>query len=442
MGLEVTSNGDPGQKNAAQVSPGNHLGSDADVVGSSHNELAVISDIGIDSGDWLELMEHGRRRGELTTEDIIEVLRDVELTPEMIDVVRQLIENEGIHLDQSFELDDSGELRRPSFSDGSARRDRIERSAVRDQRSNGDGSQDAVRLYLQEISKISLIDAETERSLGRRIAEGQEALEALNALGEDGPRLERQRLQRLIRNGNRAREDLTQANLRLVVSIAKRYARASMPLADAIQSGNIGLMKAVERFDYTRGFKFSTYATWWIKQAISRAVAEESRNIRVPAHTMESINRAIRVQRELLQRLQREPTIDEIARELGEPARKVADYFSLAADTTSLDQPTREDSDVTFADNLASLDPVDPSDGIAVTDLREAVRAILNELTPREQEVMRMRFGLDGQDGATLEEVGQTFNITRERVRQIEVRTLFRLRHVANSRLLRQYVDD
>lgn len=442
MGLEVTSNGDPGQKNAAQVSPGNHLGSDADVVGSSHNELAVISDIGIDSGDWLELMEHGRRRGELTTEDIIEVLRDVELTPEMIDVVRQLIENEGIHLDQSFELDDSGELRRPSFSDGSARRDRIERSAVRDQRSNGDGSQDAVRLYLQEISKISLIDAETERSLGRRIAEGQEALEALNALGEDGPRLERQRLQRLIRNGNRAREDLTQANLRLVVSIAKRYARASMPLADAIQSGNIGLMKAVERFDYTRGFKFSTYATWWIKQAISRAVAEESRNIRVPAHTMESINRAIRVQRELLQRLQREPTIDEIARELGEPARKVADYFSLAADTTSLDQPTREDSDVTFADNLASLDPVDPSDGIAVTDLREAVRAILNELAPREQEVMRMRFGLDGQDGATLEEVGQTFNITRERVRQIEVRTLFRLRHVANSRLLRQYVDD
>lgn len=442
MGLEVTSNGDPGQENAAQVSPGNHLGSDADVVGSSHNELAVISDIGIDSGDWLELMEHGRRRGELTTEDIIEVLRDVELTPEMIDVVRQLIENEGIHLDQSFELDDSGELRRPSFSDGSARRDRLERSAVRDQRSNGDGSQDAVRLYLQEISKISLIDAETERSLGRRIAEGQEALEALNALGEDGPRLERQRLQRLIRNGNRAREDLTQANLRLVVSIAKRYARASMPLADAIQSGNIGLMKAVERFDYTRGFKFSTYATWWIKQAISRAVAEESRNIRVPAHTMESINRAIRVQRELLQRLQREPTIDEIARELGEPARKVADYFSLAADTTSLDQPTREDSDVTFADNLASLDPVDPSDGIAVTDLREAVRAILNELAPREQEVMRMRFGLDGQDGATLEEVGQTFNITRERVRQIEVRTLFRLRHVANSRLLRQYVDD
>jgi RNA polymerase primary sigma factor len=215
-----------------------------------------------------------------------------------------------------------------------------------------------------------------------------------------------------------------------------------MPLADAIQSGNIGLMKAVERFDYTRGFKFSTYATWWIKQAISRAVAEESRNIRVPAHTMESINRAMRVQRELLQRLQREPTINEIARELGEPARKVADYFSLAADTTSLDQPTREDSDVTFADNLASLDAVDPSDGIAVTDLREAVRSILDELAPREQEVMRMRFGLDGKEGATLEEVGQTFNITRERVRQIEVRTLFRLRHVANSRLLRQYVDD
>ena len=442
MGIEVTSDGDPGQIDATQVSPGNSLGEGANSFGRSRDGLATILEIGIDSGDWQELMEHGRRRGELTTEDIVEVLRDVELTPELIDVVRQLIESEGIHLDQSFELDDSGELRRPSFSEGSARRDRIERSAVREQRGSGDGSQDAVKLYLQEISKISLIDAETERSLGRRIAEGQEAQEALNALGEEGPRLEKQRLQRLIRNGTRAREDLTQANLRLVVSIAKRYARSSMPLADAIQSGNIGLMKAVERFDYTRGFKFSTYATWWIKQAISRAVAEESRNIRVPAHTMESINRAMRVQRELLQRLQREPTINEIARELGEPARKVADYFSLAADTTSLDQPTREDSDVTFADNLASLDAVDPSDGIAVTDLREAVRSILDELAPREQEVMRMRFGLDGKEGATLEEVGQTFNITRERVRQIEVRTLFRLRHVANSRLLRQYVDD
>lgn len=430
MGAHVAVEGEPVQGDADQGIPG------ADA------SLANVSDPDIDVSEWQELLEHGRRRGELITEDIIEVLREIELTPELIDAVRQAIEAEGIRLDQSFELDDSGELRRPHYADSPANRGGAGRSSKRDTSRHSDATNDAVKLYLQEISKIPLIDADTEKTLGRRITQGQEAQLALDELGDDGPRLEKQRLLRLIRNGARAREDLTQANLRLVVSIAKRYVRSSMPLADAIQSGNIGLMRAVERFDYTRGFKFSTYATWWIKQAISRAVAEESRNIRVPAHTMEGINRALRVQRELSQRLQREPTIEEIARELGESERKVADYFSLAADTTSLDQPTRDDSDVTFADNLASPDAVDPSDSIAVTDLREAVRAILLDLPPREQEVMRMRFGMNGQEGATLEEVGQAFNITRERVRQIEVRTLFRLRHVATSRALRQYVDE
>lgn len=398
---------------------------------------------GVDPAEWSDLLQRGRDIGALTTEEIVEVLRFVELTPEIIDSVRLAVEAHGIAVDQSFELDDSGELRRPNYVD-SLRRERAGRVPAReDRRSSGhDASQDAVKLYLNEISRIPLIDAVQEKILGRRIAEGQTAQRALDELGETIGPSERQRLERLQRAGVRAREEMTQANLRLVVSIAKRYVRASMPLADAIQSGNIGLMKAVERFDHTRGFKFSTYATWWIKQAISRAVAEESRNIRVPAHTMENINRAMKVQRDLLQRLQREPTLAEIARELGETPRKVQEYFSLAADTTSLDQPTRDDSDTTFADNLASPDSGDPSDGIAVTDLREAVRAILRELPEREQEVMRMRFGLDGEEGATLEEVGQAFNITRERVRQIEVRTLFRLRHVATSRALHQYVDD
>lgn len=393
----------------------------------------------VDPDEWENLLGLGRRRGALTTEDIVDVLRSVELTPEIIDSVRRAIEVCGIDVDQSFELDDSGELRRPNYGD-SARRERNGR--VSSDRLGHESTQDAVKLYLHEISRIPLIDAAQERILGRRIAQGLAAQRVLDEAGETGDRSERQRLERAVRIGLRAREEMTQANLRLVVSIAKRYVKASMPLADAIQSGNIGLMKAVERFDHTRGFKFSTYATWWIKQAISRAVAEESRNIRVPAHTMESINRAMKVQRELLQRLQREPTVAEIAQELGESPRKVEEYFRLAADTTSLDQPTRDDSDTTFADNLASPDSGDPSDGIAVTDLRDAVRAILLELPEREQEVMRMRFGLDGEDGATLEEVGQAFSITRERVRQIEVRTLFRLRHVAASRALDQYVDD
>lgn len=398
---------------------------------------------GVDPAEWAELLRRGRDIGALTTEEIVEVLRFVELTPEIIDSVRLAVEAHGIAVDQSFELDDSGELRRPSYVD-SLRRERVGRVPAReDRRTSGhDAGQDAVKLYLNEISRIPLIDVVQEKILGRRIAEGQAAQRTLDDIGGTIGTSERQRLERLQRAGVRAREEMTQANLRLVVSIAKRYVRASMPLADAIQSGNIGLMKAVERFDYTRGFKFSTYATWWIKQAISRAVAEESRNIRVPAHTMENINRAMKAQRDLLQRLQREPTIAEIARELGETPRKVQEYFSLAADTTSLDQPTRDDSDTTFADNLASPDSGDPSDGLAVTDLREAVRAILRELPEREQEVMRMRFGLDGEEGATLEEVGQAFNITRERVRQIEVRTLFRLRHVATSRALDQYVDD
>jgi RNA polymerase primary sigma factor len=215
-----------------------------------------------------------------------------------------------------------------------------------------------------------------------------------------------------------------------------------MPLADAIQSGNIGLMKAVEKFDYTRGFKFSTYATWWIKQAISRAVAEESRNIRIPTHAMENINRALRVQRELTQLNQREPTIIEISKALGESPDRVAEYFSLAADTTSLDQATRVDGDSTIGDHIAATDVGDPSGGIELEDMREAMRAVLDELPERERDVMKMRFGLDGDQGATLEEVGKAFDITRERVRQIEVRALFRLRHVASGRALRNFVED
>jgi RNA polymerase primary sigma factor len=296
-------------------------------------------------------------------------------------------------------------------------------------------------MYLFEISRIPLLNASEERILGRRITEGIEAEVELAALPEDASSVDRKRLQRVAKKGRQARDDLTQANLRLVVSIAKRYTKTSMPLADAIQSGNIGLMKAVERFDYTKGFKFSTYATWWIKQAISRAVADETRNIRIPTHTMESINRAQRMQRELLQQLQREPTLSELAAAMGESTEKVSSYLSLAAGTTSLDQPTRDDSDLTLADNLAATDVVDPGDSIEVEGMREAVRDILKELSEREQAVMRMRFGLDGREGATLEEVGKAFNITRERVRQIEVRTLFRLRGSAGSQALRHFVD-
>lgn len=395
---------------------------------------------GIDQAEWAALIAFGQRQGELSTEDIVDALRDIELSPEVIDAVRSAIEHIGIRVDQSFELDDSGELRRPSLN-GSKEKVPAKR-VVRTGRATDDSGQDAIRMYLQEISRIALLTADEEKVLGRKIVLGVEAQSELESLGDAVSTLDRRRLQRVIDQGRRAREDLTNANLRLVVSIAKRYTKVSMPLADAIQSGNIGLMKAVEKFDYTRGFKFSTYATWWIKQAISRAVAEESRNIRIPTHAMENINRAIRVQRELTQLNQREPTMIEIAKALGESPERVAEYFRLAADTTSLDQPTRGDGDSTVADLIAATDAVDPSGGLELDDMREAMRTVLNELPEREREVVKMRFGLGNEQGATLEEVGQAFNITRERVRQIEVRTLYRLRHVASGRALRNFVDD
>jgi RNA polymerase primary sigma factor len=395
---------------------------------------------GIDQAEWAALIAFGQRQGELSTEDIVDALRDIELSPEVIDAVRSAIEHIGIRVDQSFELDDSGELRRPSLN-GSKEKVPAKR-VVRAGRATDDSGQDAIRMYLQEISRIALLTADEEKVLGRKIVLGVEAQSELESLGDAVSTLDRRRLQRVIDQGRRAREDLTNANLRLVVSIAKRYTKVSMPLADAIQSGNIGLMKAVEKFDYTRGFKFSTYATWWIKQAISRAVAEESRNIRIPTHAMENINRAIRVQRELTQLNQREPTMIEIAKALGESPDRVVEYFRLAADTTSLDQPTRGDGDSTVADLIAATDAVDPSGGLELDDMREAMRTVLNELPEREREVVKMRFGLGNEQGATLEEVGQAFNITRERVRQIEVRTLYRLRHVASGRALRNFVDD
>ena len=402
---------------------------------------------GIRRDDWAELISHGRSSGTLTAEEIVDVLHDVDLSPDAIDVVRRAIENVGITVDQTFEVDDSGELRRPYLethgqppADVTTRRHVLGRSKSVSRRDDG-ADQDSVRLYLYEISRTPLLDADGERRLARDIERGSEARRRIEESDGELTFVERRRLQRLADAGERARQDLITANLRLVVSIAKRFVRPAMPLADAIQSGNIGLMKAVERFDPARGFKFSTYATWWIRQAISRAVADESRNIRLPAHTVEHLGRIRRAERELLTTLKREPTVIEIAERLGDDPERISDLLAIARDTTSLDQPARHDSDLTYADNLASETAVDPSESIERDHLREAVRLAIADLPEREQEVMRMRFGLDGTDGSTLEEVGQRFQITRERVRQIEVRTLARLRHMAGSKTLRDYAD-
>ena len=407
---------------------------------------------GIALSDWRELIDHGRRRGRLLAEEIVDVLHDVELSAELIDTVRRAIEDHGVAVEQSFDLDESGELRRPLIESGLEPPTRAKRRQANRTASVDGPDQDAVRLYMYEISQIPLLDAEGERHLARLIEAGHDAQRVLlartsDATGDENDSngelsfAESRRLRRAVDAGERARQQLITSNLRLVVSIAKRFVRPSMPLADAIQSGNIGLMKAVEKFDHSRGFKFSTYATWWIRQSISRAVAEESRNIRLPAHTVEHIQRIQRSQRDLMQKLQREPTIAEIASALGDDIDRVAELLHLASDTTSLDQPARDDTDLTVGDNVAADASSDPTDSIERDILREAVRLALGDLPEREQEVMRMRFGIDGDDGATLEEVGQAFNITRERVRQIEVRTLTRLRHMAGGRALRDFVQ-
>ncbi len=410
---------------------------------SAGAESSVPPVPGVAPGDWNELVARGRRRGRLTAEEIVDVLHDVELSPETIESIRHAIEGAGIVVDQGFEIDDSGELRRPLLESSeirpmssASRTTRRSRSGIRPTGVEGD----SLKIYLYEISQVHLLDAEGERRLARAIEKGRGA-QLLLETSTDVDAIERRRLTRLVEAGERARHDLITANLRLVVSIAKRFTRPSMPLADAIQSGNIGLMKAVERFDHTRGFKFSTYATWWIRQAISRAAAEESRNIRLPAHTIEHLARIRRTERELMAELRHEPTVAEIAERLGESADRVAELLHIGRDTTSLDLPLRSDSDHTYADDLAAENSDDPSDSLEREYLRDAVRTVISDLPARDQAVMCMRFGLDGSGGATLEEVGRAFQITRERVRQIEVRTLSRLRHTSNSRSLRDYVD-
>ena len=377
------------------------------------------------------------------------MLHDVDLAPDSIEAVRFAIVDEGIEVDQSFDVDASSELRRPFLeahgaddsSTASRRRHGATARSTGAGRRSDNGDQDSLRLYLYEISRVPLLDAEGERRLARLIERGVAARRRLDESSDEMTFVERRQAKRDVDAGERARQDLITANLRLVVSIAKRFVRPSMPLADAIQSGNIGLMKAVERFDHSRGFKFSTYATWWIRQAISRAVADESRNIRLPAHTVEHLGRIRRAERELTTELQREPSVVEIASRLGEDPDRVAELLYIARDTTSLDQPARSDSDLTYADNLASESETDPSDSIERELLRAAVRLAIADLPEREKAVMRMRFGLDGVEGATLEEVGRHFRITRERVRQIEVRTLARLRHTNGARTLRDYAD-
>jgi RNA polymerase primary sigma factor len=331
---------------------------------------------------------------------------------------------------------------------------RSRRSATRDGRrpvSLDAGSSDSVRMYLCEIARVPLLSGPEEVALAQRIEAGCVAAgelldaRAAGALDPGSPNAmtpeRRRELAALVRDGQAARAHLTQANLRLVVSIAKRYLHRGLPLLDLIQEGNLGLMRAVEKFDYAKGFKFSTYATWWIRQAITRAIADQGRTIRIPAHVVDAINRTVAAQRQLAQELEREPTVEEVAARVDEPVAKVRDMLRMAPDTLSLDSPVGETDDVSLSDFIEDATAEAPADSAARLMLLATLEETLAELGEREQEVVRMRFGLDDGQPRTLEEVGRHFGVTRERIRQIESKTLAKLRSPQRSQRLRDFFE-
>ena len=376
-------------------------------------------DKGIDPEEWKTLVKSGRDTGSVTQEEIVRLLHEVELTEEILEKLTEALASIKIAIeDDSTPVAPARPTRRAS---------------------NASNSEDSVNVYLNEIGRVDLLTAEQERELGRRISEGQHCQARLQVEELEGG--ERRRLERKVEDGRRARDELIEANLRLVVSIARKHERPGVQMLDLVQDGNIGLMRAVEKYDYTKGFKFSTYATWWIRQSISRAIHDQSSSIRIPQHMAEFINQIRRATRDLVLELDREPTIDEIAQRCSMTVERVAELQQMAAAVVSLDSKIGDESDApSLGDQIGDQEADDPSDAAARAELRRAVHLVLDGLEPRDQEILKMRFGIDCEPH-TLDEVATRFNVSRERVRQIEARTLARLRHPHNSKRLRSFVD-
>ncbi len=315
----------------------------------------------------------------------------------------------------------------------------------------GIGLEDPVRMYLKEIGKVPLLTADEEIELAKNMEAGNKAAEEIETLKAERENADEARqaeidaeikeLDKLVAIGEDSKKKLAEANLRLVVSIAKRYVGRGMLFLDLIQEGNLGLIKAVEKFDYTKGYKFSTYATWWIRQAITRAIADQARTIRIPVHMVETINKLIRVSRQLLQELGREPQPEEIAEEMKMPVERVREILKISQEPVSLETPIGEEEDSHLGDFIQDDNVPVPADAAAFTLLKEQLVEVLNTLTDREQKVLRLRFGLDDGRARTLEEVGKEFNVTRERIRQIEAKALRKLRHPSRSRKLKDYLE-
>ena len=389
-----------------------------------------------------ELFEKGKKKGKLSAGEIMDVLEEMELGAEQMDKIYDAMENMGIDTvgeDYAVELPDDIDPPMDAMED-------IPEEEVVDPNSMVDsfGTDDPVRMYLKEIGKVNLLTSDEEIELAQIMASGnaaKEQMEELEAMGEELPTEVKAELEVLIKKGERAKQRLAEANLRLVVSIAKRYVGRGMQFLDLIQEGNLGLIKAVEKFDFTKGFKFSTYATWWIRQAITRAIADQARTIRIPVHMVETINKVIRVSRQLLQELGHDPTPEEIAKEMDMPVDRVREILKIAQEPVSLETPIGEEEDSHLGDFIPDEDASEPAEAASFTLLKEQLIEVLSTLTPREEKVLKLRFGIEDGRTRTLEEVGKEFNVTRERIRQIEAKALRKLRHPSRSKKLKDFLN-
>ena len=388
----------------------------------------IINDDGLDDGIELppnaeeklnELIELGKKKKNvLELNEIADFLSEVNLDDEQLSHVMDVLAQHEIDIlsmsdsDEDIDEDDMEDM----DEDAELEEEDVDLDNIEGFIPEGVSLEDPVRMYLKEIGKVPLLSADEEIELAQLMEQGGEA-------------------------GEEAKKKLAEANLRLVVSIAKRYVGRGMLFLDLIQEGNLGLIKAVEKFDYHKGYKFSTYATWWIRQAITRAIADQARTIRIPVHMVETINKLIRVSRQLLQELGREPTPEEIAAEMGMPVERVREILKISQEPVSLETPIGEEEDSHLGDFIQDDNVPVPADAAAFTLLKEQLVEVLGTLTEREQKVLRLRFGLDDGRARTLEEVGKEFNVTRERIRQIEAKALRKLRHPSRSRKLKDYLE-
>jgi len=354
-----------------------------------------------------DLIELGKSKGKLTTKEITDALEEMNFDVEKVDKLYEELEELNIEIIEDLEQDMDLDLNTIPSDNHSEDQEEEEVPA------EGVNIDDPVKVYLKEIGRVPLLSSEEEIELAKRMAEGDE----------------------------KAKKRLSEANLRLVVSIAKRYVGRGMQFLDLIQEGNLGLIKAVEKFDHTKGFKFSTYATWWIRQAITRAIADQARTIRIPVHMVETINKVKKVSNQLLHKNGHEPTAEEIAKELDMPVDKVREIMRVAQEPVSLETPIGEEEDSHLGDFIPDDDAPAPAEAASHTLLKEQLSDVLQTLTPREEKVLRLRFGLEDGRSRTLEEVGKEFNVTRERIRQIEAKALRKLRHPSRSKKLKDFLD-